>query len=74
MLCLKLKKHNLETQLYRSGRRHHALMRYEFLNEIGNDELLIPNKLTKYMKAISNVDFIKLFKAIKFVIDSKYIK
>ena len=49
-------------------------MRYELLNEIGNDELLIPNKLTKYMKAISNVDFIKLFKAIKFVIDSKYIK
>jgi predicted RNA-binding protein len=49
-------------------------MWYELLNEVGNYELPIPNKLTKYMEAISNVDFMKLFKAIKFVIDSKYIK
>jgi hypothetical protein len=41
-------------------------MRYGFFIEAKNDELLIFNMPTNYMKAISNIDSIKWIKDVKF--------
>jgi hypothetical protein len=46
-------------ELYRSGRTRYAQLRYQLLMKVDDGELLIPDELTNYMEAISNIDYEK---------------
>ena len=54
------------------GRSRHAPIRYQLLVEADDNELLIHDESTNYIEEISNTDFDKWIKFMKYEIDSIY--
>jgi len=59
-------------ELCRFGRTRHAPMKYRHLMEDKNDEYLILDELTNYIKTISNIGFKKFLTVMKFEMDFMY--